>query len=510
MANGFPITGISPTDPNPGTVRDLLVAQNTSGTGGGSDDVLIYGNKTSDGSESTNTIGTPILDLADCIARFGKKSEITWEYRAFAAIPQQATVYAVAVPESGSGTAASIDWTIATTATGSTNLVVEWGGYQLFVPVASGDTPTTQAAAVVAAVVDWEEGAMPFTASNSSGAITFESSNLGPRADLVINRIRMYYQKSVASTVGAGSLTSGTNDDDFTTAYAAAANSVYAYQINPKHTTSSPSATDNGVGEGAAYITTQVAPVNGKEQQMFFGLVGTSSQAVTVATTVNNAWCQFFWAENSPWTPGMIAAHWCAIVRAAQIVHPCANLTGYTAGDNRICLHPRPYSTDDYPTTTELTTALNNGISPIKFDRLGKAVLHRQVTSRSLNGSSNDYRCREGHIPNGLRFFWQEVARRWEAMKQPFVTDDWAEGQKPVPGFTTPGAVKAMVQDTMRDMVKPFIGNSAVLDPGSLDAMLSSVEALKINGGVSVKANPIVVMHLLKGQFQIGESSPAY
>lgn len=510
MANGFPLTGISPTDPNPGTWRDLLVAQNTSGTGGGTDDVLISANKTSDGSETTNAIGTPILDLEDCIARFGKKSEMRWNYQMFAAVPQQATVYGIAVPEHGSGTASSIVWTIATTATGSTNIVVEWGGYQLFVPVSSGDTPTTQAAAVVAAVTDWEEGAMPFSATNSSGAITFTSANLGPRADLVIGRIRMYYQKPVASTVSAGSITSGTNDDDFTAAYAAAATGVYPYQINPKHTTSAPTSTDNGVGEGAAYITTQSLPVNGKEQQMFFGLVCTNSEAVTVVTAVNNVWCQFYWAENSPWTPGMIAAHWCAIVRAAQIVHPCANLTEYTAGDNKICLQPRPYSTSDYPTTSELTTALNNGISPIKFNRLGKAVLHRQVTSRSLNGSSNDYRAREGHIPNGLRFFWREVQSEWEAMKQPFVCGDFAQGVKPVPGFTTPAAVKAMVQNKMRAMAAPYIGNSAVLDPFTIEAQVASVEALLIPGGISVKANPIVVQHLLKGQFQIGESSPAY
>ncbi len=509
MATGFPITGISPNDPNPGTVRDLLFAQSTSGTGGGNDDVLIYGNKTSAGSETTNTIGTPILDLADCIDRFGRKSEIAWQYRKFIVVPQQGTVYAIASPENGSGTAASIIWTIATTATGSTNLVVEWGGYQLFVPVTSGDTATVQAAAVVAAVTDWEEGAMPFSASNSAGAITFTSANLGPRADHVISRIRLYYQKSVASTVSAGSLTSGTNDDDFTAAYAEAATGLYPYQINPK-LNATPSATDNGAGEGAAYITAQALPVNGKEQQMFFGLNGSNSDSITIATTINSVWCQFVWSENSPWTPGMLAAHFCAIVRAAQIVHPGANITGYTAGDNKVCQFPPPYSKSDLPTTTELTACLNNGITPVRFDRLGKAIIHRQVTSRSLQGSANDYRAREGHIPNVMRYFWAEVFRRAAAQMQPFVAADPLRGQKPLAQTTYPSAMKKLVQDVIADLSGPWVGNSPVLDPGSLNLMLSTVEALLIPGGVSIKANPIAVTHNLKQQFLLGESSPAY
>ena len=78
---GFPLTGIDPNSPNPGTVRELLVAQSPTGTGGGNDDVLIYGNKTSQGSGTVDVLGEPIVDLADCINRFGRRSEVTWMYR---------------------------------------------------------------------------------------------------------------------------------------------------------------------------------------------------------------------------------------------------------------------------------------------------------------------------------------------------------------------------------------------------------------------------------------------
>ena len=76
--------------------------------------------------------------------------------------------------------------------------------------------------------------------------------------------------------------------------------------------------------------------------------------------------------------------------------------------------------------------------------------------------------------------------------------------------MTYPSSVKKMVQDTMTDMAGAWIGGSPLLDPGSLAAMVASVDVRLIAGGISVKCNPIVVTHLLKGQFLVGESSPAY
>ena len=115
----------------------------------------------------------------------------------------------------------------------------------------------------------------------------------------------------------------------FTTAYATIANAgTFYYQVSAKTATSAPTPTDNGVGEHAANITTQALPVNGKDQMAIFGLVGTNAEAITVATTVNNPLCRFFWAETNPWTPAMIAAHHAAMLRVQHALHPSANLTG--------------------------------------------------------------------------------------------------------------------------------------------------------------------------------------
>ncbi len=352
---GYSLTGVDPKSPTPGLKREFRFAQSSSGGTGPRRAVMLYGNKTSSGSETVNQLGDQIQDLADCYTRFGRRSEIAWDYRMFIAVTQDAPIYAIASPENGSGVASTVTFTFVTAANDATNLVVQWGDYKLYVPIANGDLAVTQAANAVAAITDWEEGTMPFTSAIGSGGsehvVTVTTANLGDRAHLVLNNLRMYYQKSVATVVTKASVTAGTGADDFTTAYGlAAVAGPFYYQVNPKHTTSAPTSSDNGVGEGAAMITTQALPTYGMGQQMIFGFVGTNAQLVTVCAALNNVRCKVWWAENSPWTPGMIAAHCAAVQRLKEMAHPGANLTNYRADDTFTFQIPAPYSADDRPT----------------------------------------------------------------------------------------------------------------------------------------------------------------
>ena len=68
----------------------------------------------------------------------------------------------------------------------------------------------------------------------------------------------------------------------------------------------------------------------------------------------------------------------------------------------------------------------------------------------------------------------------------------------------------ASVRSTITGLAGPFIGGSAVLDPGALSAMLASVGVIALNDGYSVKCNPIAARHNNKGQFRIEESSVPY
>lgn len=516
------LTGINPNDPIPAIYGEIRFAQGPGGGAAPERVVLIYGNKTSAGSETVDTIGTPVLDRADVIARFGARSEARWEWEAFQGIPQQATVYICAPTEASAGggaTAATRVFTFATTATGATTLYIEWAGRVTTIGVSTGDTNIVQAAAAAAAILDWEEGGVPFTAAVGSSPdddkLTLTAANLGDRGKYVLDGVRMYYASNVGSTVSAASTTNGSSADDFTAAYAAAlAKGRFYYQINPKFSTSSPSTTDNGIGEGAAYITAAALPTEGKRQQMFFGLVGTQAQATTVATGVNNPRCKFFWTEKSPFFPGMLAALHCAIVRNAEMADPAANVNGYTANAalGRLYPLPAPYSAADYPTRAELVACLNNGISAISYNERGQPTLVRHITSYSLNGSSNDYRVREGHIPSSLDDTLDTMTVVVTAAQQAspkFSAVDLTRGQRPRVGYMYPSDITGLVRKVINDKCGDD-GSSPVLDPASQAEQVASVTVEALNDGFNVRANLLAARHLNKIGMLLLEQGPSY
>ncbi len=98
-------------------------------------------------------------------------------------------------------------------------------GRSTTVSVETGDTAITQAAAFAAAINDWEDSGMPFTAAAGSNPndhiVTVTTANLGTRSEYVLSQLRARYQTSVTTTVTKAAVSAGTNDDDFTAAYAA-------------------------------------------------------------------------------------------------------------------------------------------------------------------------------------------------------------------------------------------------------------------------------------------------
>lgn len=492
----MPLTGVG-DDPTPATRREIIYAQ--SGALGSTSPryTLLLGNKTSAGSETVEVLGTEILDDQNMRDRFGARSELYQGWRTHQAAGGGGPTFAIAVTE-GAGPAGSCTFTFAGGAASDTgSLDIEWGGMTETVSIASGDTAITQAAAFSAAVNSADSGTWPFTAAIGGGGsehiVTVTAANNGDRATLTLSRIRATYRKSITTTCTKSAVTNGGSTDDFTTAYAtAAAAGDFYYQVSAKHATAGPTSTDNGIGEHAANITTQALPVNGKDQIAIFGLVGTNAQAVTVATAVNNPLCRFFWAENNDWSPMMIAAHFAAILRVQHAIHPAANLTGYVnnAAKGTILTIPVPYTKTDIPTAAEIKAALNGGVSPITFNALGAPRLVREVTSYSLlpGTTTNDYRCREGHITSAEHTYWARFAELFEARRQPFLArTDPAQGAIPLPNTTYPSTVRALAAEIIDDFTGPnpmekYRG--PILNPDEAANMKSSMESgYTQNGG---------------------------
>jgi phage tail sheath gpL-like len=514
------LTGIDPNDPTPTTRRELIFGAGISAGGGLERKVLFLGNKTAAGSETDEVLGDAISDGDDALARMGARSELYQMFKKYSAVDAGATMHFIAVAESA-GNAADADFTFAVNSDATTTVKITVIGEQSEVAIADGDTPTTVATAVAAAINSMVEGSLPVTASSLAGVVTVSAANVGPRGDLIIGNaadrgVRMSMTKATAMTIAKGALTGGTVADDFAAALTAADAGVFYYQASSKHATTTVTATDGGIGEHIQSIRDAALPINGKESQAAFGLVGTQAQAtaVSISAAANSVRASFFHTEDNDWTPGMLSAHHLAVMRSQQIKHPSENLAGYSQTDTTTYLVPDPFVKNDRPTASEIKADLNNGISPIGFDENGRASLIRHITSRSLNSSgANDYRAREGHITSAIDFSWQVIKTRWDEQKQPFLAANPAEGKKPTPRTTTPAQVRAIIESVIDDLTAATpLGtyNGPILAPDKIASMKSSIVVSLIPAGVSCTADLVAVQHNLKGEFTIRETGAAY
>jgi len=520
------LTGISPTRRTPGDLREFFFATGP-GTASSARDVLIYGNKTSAGSETVEVIGTPILDLNDAALRLGRRSEAYHEYRLASAADVTSNYYVCVVAE-GAGSAASVvvsfGAAVTDVATDTTTCTLEFQGESTGFTVATGDTMETVAANATAAWNAASDGTWMATAAQGTTTnaykMTITGTQLGVRLNsLFSNSLRVTFGKDVGPDVSIGSVTAGATDDDFTNAYAAASMGEYFDQINPKYSTSAPSSSDGGVGEGILYLRTQNLPINGKLQRMHFGLTGTQAQATTVVTDddANSVLAFFYHAEDSDWSAAMIAAHMCGIVHSQEQAHPSANLTGYHSSDKTIMLGPPdPHDKSDRPTAVEIELDLANGIVPIAYTSKGSPYIVRHINSYNVGpSSSKDYRASEGHTTSAIAYAWDLAKARWLAEKQPFCADDPPAGAKPTMATSTPSQLKALLNGVIDDLTSSSplgLFNGPILSPSPADiqSMRDSIAVSKVPGGFNVAVAFKAVEHNLKSAWQIRQTNVAY
>jgi phage tail sheath gpL-like len=514
----MPLSGISATDPTPGTRRELIFNAGSSLGAGVSRSIMLFGNKSSSGTETVETVGGPILSDQDFKDRFGGRSELYQMWRALLAANRTSRVYAIGVTDAAAGTAGTCTFTFVTAASAGTTVDVYWGGLQTSFSVVSGDAIATQATALAAAINNADQGTWPFTAVGALGVTTVTHSTVGDRAGLTLERIRVVYRANVTTVCTKSAVAEGTGTDDFTAALAAVSTAgTYYYHVSPKHALVAVTATDNGIGEHCTSIVTQALPVNGKNQIVCFGQVGTQAQgaAVTTSSSVNTVRARFFWAENNDYTPGMLAAHHAGVLQLGHEKHPNYNFTGYANDAATPYTVPPPFSRSDIPTSTEIVSALNAGMSPVTFNSLGAPSLVREITSKSLVAGTTtyDFRCREGNLTSAIDFAWDDViAPQFAAQKQQSVAADPVPGGVPVANTMYPTAVRALLIDVINDLSggNPLGRyNGPILNPETAAAQRDSIVVTKIPQGISASADLQAAEHYLRGEFTIRETSAA-
>ena len=454
--------------------------------------VLLYGNKTSAG---TATVEQSYAVTSESLAKelFGAGSELHLMVKYALLSWPGVTLYAIAITESA-GTAASgtLTYTGTTTAAGAHKVTVL--GETITVAIASGDDPTAQALAVSNAINDQTD--WPVTASPAAGVVTVTARHKGPRG----NSISLRAESEVAGgsvAVSAAYLAGGATSDDPQDALDAVAPERYHYHVAPYQDATN-------LAKFKTHVDTYAGPDHGMRQLVVWASIDTLANTTTVATGLNHARGNTPWLFNADDTPAQIAAAIAArrALREGQSFSYNLDGEGINPGDVPLPIKV-PFAKADWPETSEIESALNNGITPLGIAN-GSVFITRSVTNRSQDSSGNpNYAVIDTHqvvVPDALA---DDLNANWPVFQQdnPKAADDEDfEGEPPDPGVATP----SKVADWIYERALVF---EAANDIPSAAQLIAGTAVARVGGrfNASIPVEVIALTHQFSGDIrQVG------
>lgn len=475
MTLNLALTGLDLSNPIPGQYIEVRFAQGATGGDLGPKRALFLAPKTSAGTATVDTqIVGPVFDEADAITYFGAGSPMHRMIRAFLASNKVVEVYGIATTEA-TGSAAVDKIVVATTAAANGVLSVWICGEQIDTAVVTGDTATNIGDNVAQAINNrtW----LPVTASNSSGTITVT----GKIAGVELNSIRFRTKitgTGIATTVtpsadtafgasGESGAAIGVGAVSYTAALATALPRKFHY-ILPHSQVSA------GIDAVVDQVYVQAEPSTGFRQKAIFGGALTPSAAATLASgsSLNRARAAFFNVEESPEEHYVLCAKVGACVIKEEIVDPSYNFDGYGTREGQTLPLLAPYNDSAKPTTAELKSMLNQGVTPISYTDGGQPFIVRAVTTQCKSGSNFDYRARDRIVVAVGDRFADDMAAKYAAAPWTKVTaDPVGAAREPAPEFATPRRVKAMIEQLVSDYV-----DFGWLDPAKKQTTLDGIQ----------------------------------
>lgn len=347
--------GVGPRSPSTGAMKVLLV-----------------GNKTAAGTGAVATL-YEAFGPDDAKALTGAGSELHLMAKAFFTANPTGSLYLVIV--ASAGTAAATTATFAGTATSDGAVEVWVAGQRVVAPVLTGDAAAAVAATVRDAINAKPD--LPVTATAAAGVVTVTARCAGPRGNRISFRSTLTSASGVTHTPVTGYLTAGATMDD----PQAALDAVAAVRF---HLVVAPYFTSAELVKFRAFVDAAAVPITGKRGRFVAVSPETLATSITLSDAVNAPRGEIGWCEDPDSTPGELAAGLAGVITALRSSDRAANLDGEVVPGAR----PQP-SVDDWATSNEQNSALNNGLTPLVTKR-GALVIARSVTNYHLDASGND------------------------------------------------------------------------------------------------------------------------
>lgn len=483
------LTGWSANNPTPGNFVEVSFAQGQASGASLTYGILLMGNMTSAGSATADTVlygpdtPIPLVTLTDAANLFGLGSELYRMFKRAIEINQDTPIYAVVVTASNT-TAATGLITYTTNAAAAGTGRVHCGDDFVDFSINSGDDVTAIAAAAVVAIntkTDW-----PVTATSALGVVTLLARIKGVRGNLL--RIgAQVFGTGLATTVAPGPMAfmgtasggvAGAGVDTWTTALATVAARRFYYVVPADD--GSQSAT--GLTALVAQIGTQALPMNGIRQTVGVGANNpTASSVVTLAIGANgnNARVDYFHQLAGDVPPSELAAHCIAGIALYQATLDGAHVNLNSFGDTektRALWRLKPPKSGVAFTPTQITTALNNGISPIQSAN-GRSFLVAHITSKSLTSAVNDYRIRPAHKRSICDRFADDVQAKaaLQCSGRTIANNPVSGAVKPPPNAITPDIFKKTVIFPVIDAY----ATRGLVDPDRVDTIKAGTTCVR-------------------------------
>jgi phage tail sheath gpL-like len=511
MPLSLELTGFDKSNPIPGVYAELRVAQGESAGDLGPKKILVVGGKSSAGTITAGTqVVGPISDEADAETYFGAGSSGHRMFRRYLKLHKGAEVYGIAyATASGSAAVDKLVVTV-TTITGGGVVDVIIAGETCSAGFTTSSTATTIGDDLANAInaKTW----LPVTASNSSGTVTITAKAAGT----VYNSIRLrakYTTGKGVSTNLADDIPIGTSGESGAAIGAGAASytAIASTILGTKYHYVIVDTQESGVIDTVLdQINLQAEPTTGFRQKLVVGAALSPSAAATLASgaTMNAARARLVNQEASPEEHYVTAATCGAVFAKHELSDPSYNFDGYGTKEGQVFPLARPYADANIPTSTELKSMLNQGVTPIGVADNGATYIVRSVTTRCKNGSNFDYRCRDSICVTVGDAFTDDLVARLSAAPWTKVTADPAAGaNEPPAAFATPKRVKAVVEQLVSDYA-----DAGYLDPAEKQAMLDSIQ-VGIDPSVPTRINIVAPIYSAKLLHQMAalvkESSPS-
>lgn len=439
---------------SPGIFLEVLFGVGAASAADAPVDVLIVGHQLPTATATANTVfaANSPDDVADVC---GAGSEIHLMAKAAFKANPTVTLYVLPLAEPGGGTAATESIVFSGTASADGTVTVMIRGESIEVAVPSGTTAAQAAALIETAIEDQTD--WPVTASVATATVTITAKTKGTRGNNITCGSSGTVGGLTITHIAGTTLSGGATADTITTAVANIAPTTYD-RIAVAHD----DATTLGTWRTA--LRTQAGPTIGSRQQLVFASRDTYANVVTLATGRNEARMQCVWHYASDDTPAEVAAAVAAHRANAESIdraHPFS----VQHGDVIVGLRPQR-SEADWPTTTELMNALNNGVTPLQVLADGTVGIHRGITTRSLDALSNpNYAVLDTSKVTVPDFIADELAVNWPS----FVVENQKlasteDNDELVPGVTNLAGVKSWVMGILEKWDPEYLDAVAEAD----------------------------------------------